>query len=487
MLAHALVSSLVVHAFAFLSFLVVPVAAHLFANGTRPPIRALPPFSQPMTEHVYHDRTTAKEPLFPGLGFLRVSVRAKQCELKRPADITAMATGTIDTAFHRFPRIRRPRTSFAVHEGPSSEHASEIFGGIISRPVPAPANYPMLNQGYQLPQASQGYQYMPNYPSTQPQMGAYTPDNNGYPPSYEQMSYYGDMSMPGYGKGGIWAGNDQAHGAQSRADVVGTIDTHVDSDGRGTAPARPASPSYSTSSHASSVEGFGLYDQVLAHIEDVEQKAEDALDMSHVLDQGLKDLGRRVEAPFTIAQLSALAQRIDSDKTEQSKINCAHDATVAALQDDIRQLQATVARLEIRTRAPLTPRASDPRTHSPTRRVSPLPRHLRSRSRSPAEPRADFKRSRPELAESRMGPISMHLSMASRDSFHTYLDSPNPGNYIIVEWVSMENARALARAWNAHTVAGYKDIKMEIHEESRIRGTTNVTASSSYRRQSAAH
>ncbi|KAJ6476833.1 hypothetical protein C8R45DRAFT_1157901 [Mycena sanguinolenta] len=50
MLAHALVSSLVVHAFAFLAFLVVPVAAHLLANDSCP-LRTLPSFSQPMTEH----------------------------------------------------------------------------------------------------------------------------------------------------------------------------------------------------------------------------------------------------------------------------------------------------------------------------------------------------------------------------------------------------------------------------------------------------
>ncbi|KAJ6491062.1 hypothetical protein C8R45DRAFT_1138095 [Mycena sanguinolenta] len=210
--------------------------------------------------------------------------------------------------------------------------------------------------------------------------------------------------------------------------------------------------------------------------------------MSHMLNQGLKDLGRHVEAPFTIAQLSGakkeqfmaitqdrdtLAQRIDSDKTEQLKINRAHDATVVALQDDIRQLQATIARLEITTRAPLAPRASDPpRTRSPSRRVSPLPRCLRSRSRSPTEPHADFKRSCPELAEIRMGPIPMHLSMGSRDSFHTYLDTALPicpplgqyevhrsGNYIIVEGVLMENACTLARTWNAHTVNSF-DLRM---------------------------
>ncbi|KAJ6495016.1 hypothetical protein C8R45DRAFT_1133161 [Mycena sanguinolenta] len=50
MLVLALASSLVVHTTTFLYFLVIPVNAHLFANDSRP-LRALPSFSQPMTEH----------------------------------------------------------------------------------------------------------------------------------------------------------------------------------------------------------------------------------------------------------------------------------------------------------------------------------------------------------------------------------------------------------------------------------------------------
>ncbi|KAJ6473912.1 hypothetical protein C8R45DRAFT_1096331 [Mycena sanguinolenta] len=50
MLVLALASSLVVHTITFLYFLVIPVNAHLFANDSRP-LRALPSFSQPMTEH----------------------------------------------------------------------------------------------------------------------------------------------------------------------------------------------------------------------------------------------------------------------------------------------------------------------------------------------------------------------------------------------------------------------------------------------------
>ncbi|KAJ7927221.1 hypothetical protein B0H13DRAFT_2312827 [Mycena leptocephala] len=63
MLAPALVSSPVVHAFAFLYFLVVPVAAHRLANETRPHLRAFTSSSQPMTEHGMTNSHTYHAPL----------------------------------------------------------------------------------------------------------------------------------------------------------------------------------------------------------------------------------------------------------------------------------------------------------------------------------------------------------------------------------------------------------------------------------------
>ncbi|KAJ7856965.1 hypothetical protein B0H14DRAFT_3448168 [Mycena olivaceomarginata] len=44
-------SSLTVHVTAFVYFLVVPVAAHRFANKSRPHLHAFAPSSQPSTEH----------------------------------------------------------------------------------------------------------------------------------------------------------------------------------------------------------------------------------------------------------------------------------------------------------------------------------------------------------------------------------------------------------------------------------------------------
>ncbi|KAJ6448630.1 hypothetical protein C8R45DRAFT_1045952 [Mycena sanguinolenta] len=176
-----------------------------------------------------------------------------------------------------------------------------------------------------------------------------------------------------------------------------------------------------------------------------------------------------------------LAERIDSDRARQAKINDNHEATVAALQEDIRKLQATIARLELaQGHPPLAPRSSEhiPRPRSPVRRVSPLPRRQFSRSRSPAE-NEDFKRSRrsvdarPEFIEIVMGPVLFVGSLAPRQLFEMHLQTALPhhpslgrydvyrtGDYLRVSGLSSQDAQALIRAWSTHTVAGYKDVNM---------------------------
>ncbi|KAJ6496208.1 hypothetical protein C8R45DRAFT_1094460 [Mycena sanguinolenta] len=84
MLAHTLVSSFVVHTFAFLAFLVVPVAAHLLANDSRP-LRTLPSFSQPMTEHGMTHSHTFRFAVALGVACLIYSARA----LRRAACVSA--------------------------------------------------------------------------------------------------------------------------------------------------------------------------------------------------------------------------------------------------------------------------------------------------------------------------------------------------------------------------------------------------------------
>ncbi|KAJ6460290.1 hypothetical protein C8R45DRAFT_1180455 [Mycena sanguinolenta] len=189
------------------------------------------------------------------------------------------------------------------------------------------------------------------------------------------------------------------------ADIVGTIDTRVEKLSRqisnletetrlrdavrksqskkpgdvfppalrtSTAPPSPISPS---SPHTSSVSGFDHEEQLFSRLEDVEQKVDKALDMCYARERATEQLEKQVAAPFTVSQLSdamkkqfrtithdrdTLAERIDSDRARQAKINDNHEATVAALQEDIRKLQATIARLELaQGHPPLAPRSSE--------------------------------------------------------------------------------------------------------------------------------
>ncbi|KAJ7841018.1 hypothetical protein B0H13DRAFT_1910430 [Mycena leptocephala] len=106
----------------------------------------------------------------------------------------------------------------------------------------------------------------------------------------------------------------------------------------------------------SSVGSFDADDQMLVRLEDVEHKAEDTLEISHANERTLQDLERRREASYTLGQLSVamkkqfatitkdrdtLADRIESDRPEQVKINRAHDADAAGLRDEIQMLKVT--------------------------------------------------------------------------------------------------------------------------------------------------
>ncbi|KAJ7502338.1 hypothetical protein B0H11DRAFT_1990105 [Mycena galericulata] len=286
-----------------------------------------------------------------------------------------------------------------------------------------------------------------------------------------------------------------------------------------TAPASPASPA--ASPHLSSVEGFDADEQLFARLDDVEHKVDDALELAHGHGRALEHLEGRLEAPFTLGQLSGamkqqfatitkdrdtLADRIETDKADQTQANRAHAAVIAGMQNDIRMLQATISRLELTggtLAAPLSARHQDllnSHTRSRSRSRSPLPRHPHSRSRSPREFGGDYKRPRHNTdvhsapVKLVVGPIMLATTLSPYELFDLHLRTaipahPRPGNsnvermgqYLHIRGPSMAEAQALIRAWNEQTVGGYKEVKIALVGEGNL-GGNNATGNGGARR-----
>jgi hypothetical protein len=257
-------------------------------------------------------------------------------------------------------------------------------------------------------------------------------------------------------------------------------------------------------------------DQVFAQQEDLDQKLDDAFDTLAVHTRTLDDLQGRVPRsppPFSVGQLSdamkqqfatitndrdKLAARIESSTSKQLKINKAHDDDVHRLQDEVRALKATITRLELAPPAPLSlnTHPASVSQHHPYRSVSrsPTPR-VHSRSRSPSENRRDAKRSRHTWSVIEMGPIKslMASQLQPVALFDLHLETAIPkyvrpedyevrreGDYLLVRLPSAGDARALIKAWTAHKVDGYSEIRVSWQRD----GNRNAAASGSAPRAS---
>ncbi|KAJ7124333.1 hypothetical protein C8R44DRAFT_980649 [Mycena epipterygia] len=272
-------------------------------------------------------------------------------------------------------------------------------------------------------------------------------------------------------------------------------------------------------------------DEICARLDELDHKIDDIIRITENQAVDLETVERRTTTPFTITQLSdavklqfktitsdrdAVIEMIQSNASKQAKINNAHDVKVAELERELRQVRATIARLELAPAAPLALRSRSrsmaPRSRSrspPARNRSRSPL-ARARSRSPADGQA-AKRHRPAAETERerdrtivMGPLEFGKSMVPVEAFQLHIDTalpnydtPTPfritvyreGNYIHVVFPSVAEAQALIRAWSANTVEGYKSIKMVL--ESADRGpreaeprTQNARASGSGHRSS---
>ncbi|KAJ7111014.1 hypothetical protein C8R44DRAFT_742789 [Mycena epipterygia] len=249
-------------------------------------------------------------------------------------------------------------------------------------------------------------------------------------------------------------------------------------------------------------------DEICARLDELDHKIDDIIRITENQAVDLETVERRTTTPFTITQLSdavklqfktitsdrnAVIEMIQSNASKQAKINNAHDVKVAELERELRQVRATIARLELAPAAPLALRSRSrsmaPRSRSrspPARNRSRSPL-ARARSRSPGHrPAAETERDRTIV----MGPLEFGKSMVPAEAFQLHIDTALPnydtptlfritvyreGNYIHVVFPSVAEAQALIRAWSANTVEGYKSIKMVL--ESADRGPRDARAS----------
>ncbi|KAJ7661785.1 hypothetical protein B0H17DRAFT_1144511 [Mycena rosella] len=131
-------------------------------------------------------------------------------------------------------------------------------------------------------------------------------------------------------------------------------------------------------------------------------------------------------------------------------------------------------------------------SRSPVRRArSPPP--SRARTRSPGDDHAT-KRFRTAPSPERevvimMGPIKLGVNMKPEETFKLHMDTALPGytrashyhitihregSYLHIALPSMAEARALIDAWGAHTVEGYRSVKMVLKgDRSGARGDGN--------------
>jgi hypothetical protein len=134
---------------------------------------------------------------------------------------------------------------------------------------------------------------------------------------------------------------------------------------------------------------------------------------------------------------------------------------------------ATITCLELAPPAPLSlnTHSASVSQHHPYR--SPTP-HVHPRSRSPSENHRDAKRSRHTWSVIEMGPIksSMASQLQPVALFELHLETAisqygrpedyearREGDYLLVRLPSAADARALIKAWAAHKVNGYSEIR----------------------------
>ncbi|KAJ7681299.1 hypothetical protein B0H17DRAFT_1138594 [Mycena rosella] len=298
-------------------------------------------------------------------------------------------------------------------------------------------------------------------------------------------------------------------------------------DGRGTAAkddeqTAPRAPSPSPT--PSSVSGYDDdAEAVYAQLDSLDDKIQDVF---RIIENHASDLGvleRRTAAPFTITQFSdavklqfetimkdrdTIIALVDSNASKQVKINKTQDAKVKELEGEIRLLKAAMARQALAPAPPLLSRSRSqsvvPRSGSPdrgSRSRSPV-HHGRGRTSSRSPPRSyslPGRRSCDEAlpygakprARSRYhdGPIKLGVNMKPEETFKLHMDTALPGytrashyhitihregSYLHIALPSMAEARALIDAWGAHTVEGYRSIKMVLKgDRSGARGDGN--------------
>ncbi|KAJ7032920.1 hypothetical protein C8F04DRAFT_1106153, partial [Mycena alexandri] len=248
---------------------------------------------------------------------------------------------------------------------------------------------------------------------------------------------------------------------------------------------------------------------VSARVEELEERFEEACRVAddHTLE--LQTLNQRTAAAFTLGQLTdavklqfetitadrdTMLHTINVNAAKQAKVNQAYDAKVVAMEAEIRQMGANIVHMSLAPSAPL-PLGSDSRLYSDSRRSrspfvsanhhprSPPAEHSR-RSRSSRSPPANDHTSKRFHSASEdehvitiveLGPTRFGATMPPVDAFRLHMDTALPDydrshpvrimvervdDFLHLELPSKKDAQALVEAWNAHTVIGYKSVKM---------------------------
>ncbi|KAJ7148148.1 hypothetical protein C8R43DRAFT_952753 [Mycena crocata] len=267
----------------------------------------------------------------------------------------------------------------------------------------------------------------------------------------------------------------------------------------------PTARSRSPSVAASSVEGYADEDEIFAALDELDNKIAGALTLVEQHTEQLEQLD--MEGPVgkltdvikrqfdTITKdRNVLFTHIKANAKEQAQVNLMREKADAKAQVELRELKATIARLELSIlAAPLPP---PPRSRSRSlSRSRPLPRRTHLPSRSPSR---DSRRPRlhgPESDGNRealmrqipnidtrvtivLGPVKFGLVEQPLGTFDMIMataipnfDLPVPydvswqGQYLHVIVRTKPAAWDLMDAWKKHTVDGYKGIKISIARE----------------------
>ncbi|KAJ6537549.1 hypothetical protein DFH09DRAFT_1400332 [Mycena vulgaris] len=218
----------------------------------------------------------------------------------------------------------------------------------------------------------------------------------------------------------------------------------------------------------------------VARFEGLEDRIDDAerrVDQVAPRSFSLIKMSNAVAAQFTTVQADrdALYKAIRTLSADQAKINRQHAKNTTNLEDTVRALEATVARLELEPKAPL------PHFHHPTRRVH-------SRSRSPDDAIAKRPRATPAAEDAPfvvMGPVKIQGSLTPLETFKFYMDAVLPSyvlpeqkcfevtldpmqvGHLRIKMISAPDARALALAW---TKVGHGTIRTVLNGDDAAAG-----------------